>query len=46
MKKSRSYAKLCLCDRLLRAAWLQETISLEQSTRLDAQPHLNDLPRC
>jgi predicted AAA+ superfamily ATPase len=42
LKKRRSYAKLCLCDHSLRAAWLQEIIPLD-STRLDAQPHLSDL---
>lgn len=42
LKKRKGYAKLCLCDHALRAAWLQEKIPLDP-TLLDQQPHLFDL---
>lgn len=42
LKKRRGYAKLCLCDHAIRAAWLQEIVPLDPS-RLDAVPHLQDL---
>ena len=42
LKRSRSAAKLCLCDHTLRAAWLQEVIPLTPEG-LRAAPHLADL---
>lgn len=42
LKKRRGYAKFCLCDHALRAAWLQEVIPVDP-TALDKQPHLHDL---
>ncbi|MDQ7780242.1 MAG: DUF4143 domain-containing protein [Planctomycetota bacterium] len=42
LKKRRGYAKLCLCDHALRAAWLQEVIPVDP-VALDKQPHLHDL---
>jgi predicted AAA+ superfamily ATPase len=42
LKRRRGYAKLCLCDHALRAAWLQESIPLEPNA-LDRAPHLQDL---
>lgn len=42
LKRRRGYAKLCLCDHAIRAAWLQEIIPLDP-TVLDNSPHLQDL---
>ena len=42
LKKRRGFAKLCLCDHALRAAWLHEVIPLD-SPSLDRSPHLQDL---
>ncbi len=42
LKRRKSYAKVCLCDHALRAAWLQETVPLDVDG-LIANPHLSDL---
>lgn len=42
LKKRRGASKLCLCDPMLRAAWLQEVVPLDP-VRLAASPHLYDL---
>ena len=42
IKKRRSGSKICLCDHMLRAAWLQEIIPLDPA-RLEESPHLADL---
>lgn len=42
LKRKKGYAKLCLCDHALRAAWLQERIPLDPAG-LAAHPHLQDL---
>lgn len=42
LKKKKGYAKLCLCDHALRAAWLQERIPLAPEELLK-NPHLQDL---
>jgi predicted AAA+ superfamily ATPase len=42
LKRRRGASKLCLCDPMLRAAWLQEVIPLDPDG-LAASPHLNDL---
>ena len=42
LKRRRGASKLCLCDPMLRAAWLQEVISIDPAD-LAASPHLYDL---
>ena len=42
LKKRRGASKLCLCDPMLRAAWLQEVVPLDPDS-LAASPHLYDL---
>jgi predicted AAA+ superfamily ATPase len=42
LKRRRGAPKLCLCDPMLRAAWLQEVIPLDPEG-LAASPHLYDL---
>jgi predicted AAA+ superfamily ATPase len=42
LKRRRGASKLCLCDPMLRAAWLQEIIPLD-APGLAASPHLSDL---
>lgn len=42
LKKRRGASKLCLCDPMLRAAWLQEVIPLDPDG-LAAAPHLYDM---
>lgn len=42
LKKKHGYAKLCLCDHAIRAAWLGEVIPLDPCA-LDCTPHLYDL---
>ena len=42
LKRRRGASKLCLCDPMLRAAWLQEVIPLDPEG-LAASPHLYDL---
>ena len=42
LRKRLGYAKLCLCDHALRAAWLQEMIPLDPEG-LEKVPHLYDL---
>jgi predicted AAA+ superfamily ATPase len=42
LKKRRGYAKLCLCDHAIRAAWLQEIVPLAIDA-LDRAPHLADM---
>jgi predicted AAA+ superfamily ATPase len=42
LKRRRGAAKLCLCDPMLRAAWLQEMIPFDPQG-LAASPHLYDL---
>lgn len=42
LKKQRGGYKLCLCDHMLRAAWLQESIPLTPEG-LRRSPHLSDL---
>ena len=42
LKKRRGASKLCLCDPMLRAAWLQEVVPLDPEG-LAVSPHLADL---
>ena len=42
LKKRRGASKLCLCDPMLRASWLQEVVPLDPDG-LAASPHLYDL---
>lgn len=42
LKRKRGHAKLCLCDHAIRAAWLQEVVTLDVAA-LDRAPHLADL---
>lgn len=42
LKRRRGPSKVCLCDHVLRAAWLQEVIPLT-AEELDASPHLSEL---
>jgi predicted AAA+ superfamily ATPase len=42
LKRRRGASKLCLCDPILRAAWLQDVIPLD-SRALAESPHLYDL---
>jgi len=42
LKRQRGTSKLCLCDHILRASWLQEMIPLTE-TELSINPHLSVL---
>jgi predicted AAA+ superfamily ATPase len=42
LKRQRGTSKLCLCDHILRASWLQEIIPLTE-TELSINPHLSVL---
>ena len=42
LKRRRGASKLCLCDPMLRAAWLQEIVPLD-APGLASSPHLSDL---
>ncbi|NLH49066.1 MAG: ATP-binding protein [Myxococcales bacterium] len=42
LKKRKGAAKICLCDPILRAAWLQERVPLSPSL-LEQSPHLSDI---
>jgi predicted AAA+ superfamily ATPase len=42
LKRRRGASKICLCDPMLRASWLQEVIPLDPDG-LAASPHLSDL---
>lgn len=42
LKRRRGASKICLCDHTLRAAWLQEIVTLTPEG-LQASPHLSDL---
>lgn len=42
LKRRKSPPKICLCDHVLRASWLQEYVPLDP-TALAANPHLADL---
>ena len=42
LKRQRGMPKICLCDHVLRAAWLQEKVPLTID-ELDRNPHLSDL---
>jgi predicted AAA+ superfamily ATPase len=41
-RRSRDTSKLCLCDHVLRASWLQEVVPVD-TDGLEAEPHLSDL---
>lgn len=42
LKRQRGASKLCLCDHMLRAAWLQESVPIDPA-ELERSPHLTDL---